>query len=145
LLFQKDDSKYDFSLLNITIFKNDFLVDVDSFSMDESLNILSRENISKSHIYRVVINLAYDWENINNEYIIYGLTQSDYLDYIIIRNANMLKKRNYITIHEKGSGMTDEGFKVNDYDTIITEGDPHGTNGTFRVGRFIIRPIKFIN
>jgi len=144
LLYQKNDSKYDFSLLNITIFRDNFPMELDAFEIDETLNILSRENISKKYIYRIVFNLAYNWDNVNNNYIIYGLTQSNYLDFIIIRNANKLKSKGYITIHEKDSKMTSDGFVVNESDTISFKGDFNGLNGAFRVGRFIIRPLRFI-
>lgn len=147
LIYQGNHSKYDYSLLNISVFKDDYILREDKFEINDSFQVFTRDNIIINSIYRVVIGVAVDFSWVNREYIIYGLSQHEYMNYIIIRNAEMLIREQYVTLEEANTGkMTSSGFEINLDDKIILEdnGGLYGLNGTFRVGRFVITPIKFI-
>lgn len=148
LLYQGNNSKYDTSLLNISIFKDEYIVEDYKFEIRDNLILFIIDNISTSSIYRISFNVVHDLSYLSNEYILLALKYYDYMDYIIVKNADWLLANNYITVEERFKPEIVDGaiyIPQNNNINFTNEGEVnHGSNGKFRVGRFIIQPIKFI-
>jgi hypothetical protein len=171
LVFQSEASNKTEALLNISIFKDDNLVDPGKYTIDDNLYIKIRDGIDKEAIYRITLNLAIDYERINEQAIIKGLDY-EYNDLIIMKNLHQLEAMKIIEIidirKDDFESQEIDSFTESNQEEIIVKannipltktaisktitpgytlkmkGIEYGDQTTFRIGRFILRSRKHI-